>query len=192
MNGIAKLLQIVLIAGAPMQVAAAQPTIFTALNGTSSGAVLSPGSWVSIYGANFATSPQTAGNAANLPVTLGGVSVTVGGMPAALGYVSPAQINALIPLSVAIPSNTVVPLAVTTAAGTGSYNIRLTRESPAIFTQDGSGLGMALVFDAKFNPVVTVHPNDVLILYAAGLGPVDSSGRVLDPVDVYLGSERRR
>jgi uncharacterized protein (TIGR03437 family) len=114
----------------------------------------------------------------------------VGSMPASLSYVSPTQINALIPLALTIPSNAVVPIAVTTAAGTESYNIRLTRDAPAVFTQDGSGLGMALVFDAKFNPVATVHPNDVLILYATGLGPVDSSGRVVDPVDVYLGERK--
>jgi uncharacterized protein (TIGR03437 family) len=190
MNGFVKLQAIVLIGGAAVQMAAAQPVIFTALNGASSSAVLSPGLWVSIFGENFAAAPQSAQSAAALPITLGGVSVMVGGMSAGLSYVSPAQINALIPLALTIPSNTVVLLGVTTAAGTGSYNIRLTRDAPAIFTQDGSGLGMALVFDAKFNPVATVHPNDVLILYAAGLGPVDSSGRVVDPVDVYLGERK--
>ncbi len=124
-------------------------------------------------------------------MTLGGVSVTVGGVAASLRYVSPSQVNALIPFEVAIPSNTVVPLVVTSAGGSASYNIRLTRDAPAIFSQDGSGFGLALVFDAKFNAVATVHPNDVLILYAAGLGPVDSSSKVVDPVEVYLSEKRR-
>jgi uncharacterized protein (TIGR03437 family) len=189
-NGFVKLRAIVLIGGAAVQIAAAQPVIFTALNGASSGAVLSPGSWVSIFGENFAAAPQSAQSAAALPVTLGGASVTVGGMPASLSYVSPTQINALIPMGLTIPTNVVVPVAVTTASGSGSYNIRLTRDAPAVFTQDGSGLGMALVFDGKFNPVATVHPNDVVILYAAGLGPVDSTGRVMDPVDIYLGERK--
>ena len=123
-------------------------------------------------------------------MSLGGVSVTVGGVAASLRYVSPSQVNALIPFEVAIPSNTVAPLVVTSAGGSASYNVRLTRDAPAIFTQDGSGLGMALVYDAKFNPVATVHPNDVLILYAAGLGPVDNSGRVVDPFNVYLGERK--
>jgi uncharacterized protein (TIGR03437 family) len=184
------LLQTVSLAGALAHIASAQPVIFTALNSASASALLSPGSWISIYGLNFASSPQTVQSLAPLPVTLGGVSVTVGGASASLSYVSPTQINALISFFVTIPSNTVVPVTVTTAAGSGSYNIRLTPVAPAIFTQDGSGLGMALVFDAKFNPVATVHPNDVLILYAAGLGPTDDSGRVLDPVDVYLGERK--
>jgi uncharacterized protein (TIGR03437 family) len=42
----------------------------------------------------------------------------------------------------------------------------------------------------KFNPVATVHPNEVIILYAAGLGPTDDSGRVTDPVEVYLGERK--
>jgi uncharacterized protein (TIGR03437 family) len=189
MNSIRKLLRIVSLAGAAVQIALAQPVIFTALNTASSSAVLSPGSWVSIYGLNFAAAPQTA-QSVPLPPTLGGVSVTVAGLAATLRYVSPTQVNALIPFEVAIPTNTVAPLVVTSAAGSGSYNIRLTRDAPAVFSQDGSGFGLALVFDAKFNPVATVHPNDVLILYAAGLGPVDSSGRVVDPVEVYLGERK--
>jgi uncharacterized protein (TIGR03437 family) len=190
MKGIVRLLGIVVLAGAAVEIAPAQPVIFTALNGASSSAILSPGSWISIYGANFAAAPQTAQGGASLPITLGGASVTVGGMPASLSYVSPTQVNALIPLAVTIPANTVVPVAVTTGSGGASYNIRMMRDAPAVFTQDGSGLGMALVFDGKFKPVATVHPNDVLIFYAAGLGPVDSSGRVMDPLDVYLGERK--
>src|SRR5215471_12737293 len=178
-----------LAAGAALQIVAAQPVIFTALNGVSSSAALAPGAWVSIYGASFAATPLTA-QSTSLPMTLGGVSVSVAGLPASLSYVSPTQINAVIPLGVTIPTNAVATLVVTSGNGSGSYNIRLAREAPAIFTQDGSGLGMALVFDAKLNPVTTVHPNDTLILYAAGLGPVDSSGRVSDPVDVYLGERK--
>jgi uncharacterized protein (TIGR03437 family) len=183
------LLKIVALAGASVSVAAAQPVIFTALNTASSSALLSPGSWVSIYGANFAAAPQTA-QTATLPITLGGVSVIAGGLAAPLSYVSPSQVNALIPFEVAIPTNTVVALMVTSAGGSASYNIRLTPKAPGIFSQDGSGLGMALVFDTSFNTVATVHPNDTLILYAAGLGPVDGSGRVVDPVEVYLGERK--
>jgi uncharacterized protein (TIGR03437 family) len=163
--------------------------IFTALNSASSSAVLSPGSWVSIYGVNFAATAQSA-QSALLPATLGGVSVTVAGLPASLRYVSPTQVSALIPFEVAIPASTVAPLVITSGGVSGSYNVRLTRDAPAIFSQDGSGFGLALVFDAKFNPVARVHPNDVLILYAAGLGPVDSSGRAMDPVEVYLGERK--
>jgi hypothetical protein len=81
------LLQVVSLAGALGGIAAAQPVIFTALNSASSSALLSPGSWVSVYGFNFAAAPQTAQSLAPLPVTLGGVSVTVGGASVSLSYV---------------------------------------------------------------------------------------------------------
>ena len=187
MNSIGKFLGIVSLAVAAGEICYAQPVIFTALNAASSSALLAPGVWVSIFGTDFAAKAQTA-QSVPLPASLGGVSVTVGGVAASLSYVSPTQVNALIPL--AVPSNTVVPLVVTTGAGSGAYNIRLTRDAPALFSQDGSGLGMAMVFDAKFNPAATVHPNDVLILYAAGLGPVDGSGQVVDPVEVFLGERK--
>ena len=178
MNQIRSFLAIVSLAAATVQFAPAQPVVFTVLNAASSNAFVSPGCWISVYGANLATTTQTANGA--LTPTLGGMSVTVAGLPALLQYVSPVQVNALIPFEVAIPANTVVPLVVTSAAGGGTYNIRLTREAPAIFR----------VFDSNFKGVLTIHPNDVLVLYAAGLGPVDSSGRVVDPVDVYLGERK--
>ena len=83
-----RLLQTLSLAGALAHIASAQPVIFTALNSASSSALLSPGSWISIYGLNLAASPQTAQSLAPLPVTLGGVSVTVGGVGASLSYVA--------------------------------------------------------------------------------------------------------
>src|SRR5689334_23276316 len=98
----------ILLGATLLHVAFAQPVILTVLNGVSSNASLSPGSWVSIYGANFAVAPQTV-QSGTLPTTLGGVSITVGNSAVPLRYVSPSQVNALIPLDVGIPSNTVVP-----------------------------------------------------------------------------------
>jgi hypothetical protein len=76
-------------------------------------------------------------------------------------------------------------LVVTSAAGSVTYNIRLTRNSPALFTSPDTG--QALVFDANFRPIDTIGPQDTVILYATGLGPTDSSGRVVDNVEVYIG-----
>lgn len=168
--------------------ASAQPVVTMVVNRTSYSAVVSPGSWVIILGYNFAASPLSA-PAGSLPTTLGGTSVTVGGLPASLLSVSPNEIDALVPSQAAIPQNTVVPLVVTSGAGSVTYNIRLTREAPAIFARnDGSGL--ALLFDANFRQVDTVGSQDTVILYATGLGPTDSSGRVVDNVEVYIGERR--
>lgn len=165
----------------------AQPVVTTVVDRTSYSAVVAPGCWVVITGYNFATDTLTA-PPGSLPTTLGGVSVTVAGLPAALNYVSPTEIDALISPQAAIPQNTVVPLVVTSGASSGTYNIRLTRNAPAIFTR--SDTGQALVFDANFKRVDSIGPQDTVILYATGLGPTDGSGRVVDPVEVYIGERK--
>src|SRR5688500_5925500 len=95
----------------------AQPVVSAVLNAASYDAVVSPGSWVAIFGNNFAAAPAGASTADRLPTTLGGVSVTVGRRPAAMFYVSPTQINVLIPSEVTIPDNFVVPVVINAPGG---------------------------------------------------------------------------
>jgi uncharacterized protein (TIGR03437 family) len=112
-------------------VASAQPAVSAVLNGASYSAAVAPGCWVAIFGANLAESPQNASGA--LGRTHAGVSVSVAGLVGPLLYVSPGQINALIPPEVAIPANTVVPLVLTAPAGQSKpYVVRLSREAPGI------------------------------------------------------------
>lgn len=185
-------------------VAAAQPAISAVLNGASYNAFVSPGCWVAIFGTNLALSAASA-QAVPLPTNLGGVSVTVGGKDAPLLYVSATQINALIPLDVVIPASTfaapvelgfeptphfAVPLIVKSSGGSITYPIRLTRDAPGLFTRNANGIGRALIFNSNFQNVDTVADQDVVILYAAGLGPTDSSGRVVDTPEVYIGERR--
>ena len=60
-------------------------------------AEFAPGEFISIFGANLATTTATD---PTLPTGLGGVQVLVNGVPAAVRYVSPGQINAVIPLDI--------------------------------------------------------------------------------------------
>ena len=169
----------------------AQPVVSSVLNAASYEAVVSPGCWVAIFGNNLAAGAFDANTSARLPTTLGGVSVTVGSLPAPMLYVSPTQINVLIPSEVAIPDNFVVPLVINAPGGSVSYNIRLTRTAPGIFTRNGAGTGRALIFDSNFQPVDTVAPKQVVIFYATGLGPTSGdSGSVADQVDVYIGERK--
>jgi hypothetical protein len=70
----------------------AQPAVSAVLNAASYDAAISPGCWVSVMGSGLAGATVTAG-ATPLPTSLGGTTVTVGGVAAQLLYVSPAQIN---------------------------------------------------------------------------------------------------
>jgi hypothetical protein len=61
--------------------------------------VISPNSPATVYGTNLAqgtASAQMDGTGA-LPTAIGGTSVSIGGVPAQLLYVSPSQINLLVP-----------------------------------------------------------------------------------------------
>ena len=189
MRALWRIFEAVVLASALACVARAQPVVSAVLNGASYSAVVSPGCVVTIFGTGLAAAPATA-QGVPLPNTLRGVTVSVAGLAAPLFYVSPSQINALIPFETAIPANTVVPVVVTAPGGSITYNIRLTRNAPGIFTRNGAGTGRAFVFDPNFRAVDIVVPQDVVILYAAGLGPTDASGRVVDDVEVYIGERR--
>jgi uncharacterized protein (TIGR03437 family) len=70
-------------------------------NGATFSAGGAPNTWISIFGTNLAASTQSWSpstvNGALLPTTVGGTEVFVGGVRAAISYVSPAQVNALVP-----------------------------------------------------------------------------------------------
>lgn len=178
----------------------AQPGVLGVTNGASYGANLAPGTWASIFGNQLA--PVTAqADSVPLPNQLNGVSVTIGGLAAPLRFVSPTQINVVIPFELAPPeAGSTMPVVVTTSAGKSTpFNVMLSRNSPGLFTQDASAAGNAWVFDSNFTPVTAVG-TDPIILYAAGLGPTDpvaSSGsggasseplnRIQDNLSVFAG-----
>ena len=177
-------------------------TILAVVNAASYTTNVAPGTYVAIFGTQLAPGPMGAPSVP-LPVQLNNVSVTIAGKAAPLSYVSPTQVNALVPFDAASLTGTqkaTVPVIVTTPSGASpAFNVTLARNAPAIFTKNGAGTGDALVFDAYFQPVTTVG-TDAIIIYATGLGPTNppaSTGapgasaeplnRVVDPLSVVLG-----
>ena len=65
---------------------------------------IAPGSWIEIYGSNLATNSRSwTGadfNGSTAPTSLDGTGVTIGGQAAFIDYISPGQINALVPSTV--------------------------------------------------------------------------------------------
>ncbi len=115
-------------------------------------APVAPGSIVSIYGSNLAS---TAAQAASvpLPYTLGGASVTVtdntgsqAAMP--LFYAGPLQINAQIPNG--LPTGLAV-LTITTPSGGTESTVMLATVAPGLISANGDGKG------APAAQVVTTH-----------------------------------
>ena len=150
------------------------------LNGASFQPGISPGSWITISGTNLATQPDswTIVNGA-LPTTLDGVSVSVGGQPAYIEYISATQINALAPN---VPAG-IVPVIVTNFNGAGrAVDAQLAAETPAFFQWGTYAVATHqdytyAVKNGTFAGTTTVPaaPGDVIILWGTGFGPTSPS-----------------
>jgi len=151
----------------------------------STATTISPGSWISIFGSNFATGTSVWNG--NFPTQLGNVVVTIDSRPAYLWYVSPGQINAQVPAD----SNTGgVTVAVTTPGGTATQTVSLSSVSPSfsLFTSKypvaivmtpgapgNSGLGYDIIgpSGAFSFPSRPVRSGETVILYGVGFGATD-------------------
>ncbi len=149
------------------------------INAASLAAGIAANSWITIRGANLATGTNDWSNAVvngRLPTSLDGVSVSVGGMPAYIYYVSPTQINALAP---DVPSG-LVPVTVTTPNGVSApVTATAGAYSPAFFMWPGNQ-AVATRPDYSFvaNPgtfsgaaTTAAKPDEVIILWGTGFGP---------------------
>jgi uncharacterized protein (TIGR03437 family) len=153
-------------------VAPAQPAVTSLVNGASFQTGVTRGSVVSIFGSRLAQS-TTSASTLPLPKKLGDTVVTVGDLEieAPLYFVSPSQVNAVLPFEAL--GNT-LPLFVTTSEGRSSpFIVTLADSGPGIFTRTGDGKGQALVFGSDFEPIDVAAAGKTLIVYAAGLGPTD-------------------
>jgi uncharacterized protein (TIGR03437 family) len=174
------------------------PTIFNGgvVNAASfqGGQAITPGSLISIFGSSLAS---RVASAASIPLslTLGSVSVTFSSNSksanAPMLFVQPddpskqitSQINAQIPWDI-VPSGTSATINVTvTRDGVASSPtpVNVAPVSPGIFASNGRAIAVnqdgTLTWPAGLIPGLTTHPakpGDVIIVYATGLGEVDS------------------
>ncbi len=105
---------------------------------------VAPKEIVSIFGENLGSSSGGA-TGAPLPQTLNGASVSITDsfgktLPADLFFVSPTQVNLAIPAGVATGAATAQ---VTGPQGVSQFPIQISAVSPALFSADGSGSGLA-------------------------------------------------
>ncbi len=134
-------------------------------------AELAPGEFISIFGANLATRAATD---PTLPTGLDGVQVLVNGVPAAVRYVSPGQINAVIPLNIDTPIASIQVVNSLGTSNTVSNFVGVTQ--PGIFN---SATSTPAVFHSNNTIVSASNPavvGEELVVYLTGLGTLDSSG----------------
>jgi uncharacterized protein (TIGR03437 family) len=130
---------------------------------------LAPRMLVAIYGADLANgTAQDTGT--TFPFQLADAQVLVGGSPIPLYYVSPSQINAVLPES----ASGLVTLTVQNGAGKHTVNIFVEAAAPALFTEGSSGTGPVAALKAVDQSLVTaanpLHAGDAVELFGTGLG----------------------
>jgi uncharacterized protein (TIGR03437 family) len=106
---------------------------------------------------------------------LADAKVLVNGVPSQLYYVSPKQIDAIIPDD----ARGLVKLMVQNTAGSNTVNVLVDPAVPTLFTQNASGSGPASALNASQNNTLVTDSNplragDYVSLYLTGLGTITS------------------
>lgn len=135
-----------------------------------SGAALPPGGIIAVFGRNLAVTG--AANGLPLPTTLGGTTLSIGGVDVPLFYTSDGQINAQLPFELAPNTR---PQAVARRSGVLAVpeTITVAAVAPGIFTTNQQGSGQGAVLDSRGQLVDTVSPasaGDVVQVFCTGLG----------------------
>jgi uncharacterized protein (TIGR03118 family) len=121
-------------------------------NAASFAATIAPGGFASVFGTNLAATQRTWADrdivSGKLPTSLDGVSVTVGGKPAYIYFISPGQINLIVPDVSPLGS---LPVVVTNNGLIGP-------PSPAAVAAYSPGF-----FISKNNNVIATHANGTLV-----------------------------
>jgi uncharacterized protein (TIGR03437 family) len=150
---------------------------------------IAAGEWVTIFGTQLAASTAQWGPQVNslIATTLSGTTVFFNNVPAALSYVSPTQIAALVPAGTATGHATIViasqglsssPVTVESdAAHPAVYALPLAGSSPLqSYVTAVDPITGELVGSPAVDPRVTrgAYPGETLDLYAIGLGATKS------------------
>jgi uncharacterized protein (TIGR03437 family) len=142
-------------------------------------ATLAPGTIATIFGTQLA--PEHASATVPYPTILGGVSVSVDGIAAPLLFVSPGQINFVVPWEVATQSQANVVVNANGLAS-NSVSVSVTSTAPGIFTVNAAGQGAVLIAgtsslaapEGAFPGSRPVNRGESIEIFATGLGAVSN------------------
>lgn len=129
-----------------------------------------------IYGTNLAysiaglTADEVNGGAIPSVLPGTGVRVMVNSMPAGIYYVSPTQINFLVP-AILLPGPSDILVAIDGVNGP-DVPIEITAAAPAFFQLDATNAVATQPDGTVITPQNQARPGDIVILYLTGLGAV--------------------
>jgi uncharacterized protein (TIGR03437 family) len=142
-------------------------------------------------------------NGSLAPTALAGTTVTIGGQPAFVEYVSPGQLNAQVPSNLAPGPQ---PVVVTTAGGSSAaYMIQVNATEPGLLAPAAFSLAAGQYVVAQFGDGVTyvlppgtfsgvpskpAKPGDTIVIYGVGFGSVtpDSPAGQIENQSNHLAS----
>jgi uncharacterized protein (TIGR03437 family) len=162
----------------------------------------SPGELVSVFGLKLADGTELA-PALPLTTQLQGALLVLGGLPLPIVFTSQNQVNAMLPYGIT-PGTTYQLIAQRDNRLSVPQPVTVAVAEPAIFSKDSSGKGQGDVFvylstteQILAEPARPAKAGDILIIYCAGLGPVDpliDAGvavdrltRTVNPVGLTIG-----
>jgi uncharacterized protein (TIGR03437 family) len=166
----------------PIGLATAQPPRSLAIINSASGdSVIAPGSIASAFGRQVGASTAQA-TSLPLPNTLGGVSVDVtdsahaSGM-ASLFYVSPNQINFVVPDAAKTGAATVKILGGPNSPE--STTVQVAAVAPGLFTANGAGVGVAAAIAIR--RIIATQTDDQVPVYQCNANGCSSMGIEMGP-----------
>jgi uncharacterized protein (TIGR03437 family) len=172
------------------------PVISSVVNGATFQPGIVPGSWVTIQGRNLSGVTRSWSNddftpGGRLPTTLSGVQATFNGIPAAVWYISPTQLNVQAPEGL---SGTVT-VRVSYFGTSANFPVQVTDAAPGLFSYSaGTKLFPAAVYNGSSmlvgDPALSgaavrkARPGEIVLLYATGIESSAAGVTLSAPVSV--------
>jgi uncharacterized protein (TIGR03118 family) len=173
------------------------------LNGADFSAAIAPNTWVTIMGGSLSATTRSWNSTdftnQELPTKLDGVSVTINGERAFVSYISPTQINFLVPAD--LPPGPVEILTGNNGLISAPISATLANAAPAFFFVPGENDDQNFIaaLHADNSPAITVTPGETVALFGTGFGatvPAVPNGQVVSsplpltqPTDVTIGDQ---
>jgi uncharacterized protein (TIGR03437 family) len=141
-------------------------------------ASLAPGELITLVGTGLSTSTMTTQGGQAFATSLGGVSVSIDGIPCPIYYVSPGQLSVIVPYAVASNQTGLANIQVTNnGVASNIVQTYLTDAAPGAFSQQANGIGYAAAVHAATGALITLSspadPGEYISLFLTGLGVVN-------------------
>jgi uncharacterized protein (TIGR03437 family) len=148
------------------------PQLSSVVNAADFTQAVASGGLISVFGNDMGPT-NIATNELPVPTALGESCLTLDGSPLPMLYVSPQQVNAQLPFD----SEGSGTLVLHTPGGVSdNYNLNISSAAPSVFRSGVAGpdTGIATIVRLSNGQLVTptnpIHPGDVIVIYATGLG----------------------